>query len=229
MHEELRAAVRVANRRLGASGLVRGTFGNVSAIDRDAGVVVIKPSGVPYDQLTVEAISVVEVSSGKLLAGLRPSSDTATHLEIYRAFLHVGGVAHTHSPWATSFAQALRSIPCLGTTHADYFRGDVPVSRPLEPDEIVGDYEAATGRVIVETVAEPVAVPAVLVASHGSFTWGADADASVETAIALEDVARLAAQTLALTPGAQTIGQPLLDRHHSRKHGAGAYYGQPAS
>jgi L-ribulose-5-phosphate 4-epimerase len=226
MTNPLRAAVLAANLRLGATGLVRGTFGNASAVDRAAGTCAIKPSGVPYEQLTLDSISVVRLDDGALIDGARPSSDTPTHLELYRALPGIGGIVHTHSPWATSWAQARRSLPCLGTTHADAFHGEVPCSRPLFGAEITGEYEAATGRVIVEACVDPSGVPAVLVASHGPFTWGPDADAAVSAAIELEEAARLAALTLMLQPLQEPVAKELLDRHHLRKHGPGAYYGQ---
>lgn len=231
MHGELKAAVLAANLKLGASGLVSGSFGNVSGADRTTGVCVIKPSGVPYGDLEMETLSVVRIGDGSVLEGLRPSSDTPSHLELYRAFPTIGGIAHTHSSWATSWAQAGRSLPCLGTTHADSFHGDVPCSRELTEAEIAGDYEAATGRAIAEAcIAEdPLEVPAVLVAFHGPFTWGADANGAVEAAIALEEASRLAAQTLLLQPLQGVIAPALRQRHHRRKHGPDAYYGQSSA
>ncbi len=177
----LKREVREANLELVERGLVFDTFGNVSGIDRDLGLVVIKPSGVPYGELSPDDMAVVALESGEHLEGLKPSSDTPTHLEIYRSFATVGGVAHTHSTWASSWAQAHRSVPCFGTTHADYFRGPVPCSRDLTPEEVAGAYEKETGRVIVETfeALDPDEVPAVLVASHGVFTWGRDASRAV--------------------------------------------------
>ncbi len=227
---ELREAVCRATQELAASGLVMGTFGNVSAADHRAGVLAIKPSGVPYDALTPDRIVLVSLATGNVVAGdLRPSSDTPTHLELYRAF-GCGGVAHTHSEVATAFAQARLPIRCLGTTHADHFRGDVPVTRPLTRVEVESDYERNTGLVIVETFRDgarsPVEVPAVLVASHGPFTWGADAFEAVEHARVLEFLARME-RTVRLL-GADVAGpEPfLVDKHYLRKHGKDAYYGQ---
>lgn len=231
-HAELRERALAANRELVRVGLVVLTFGNASAADRDAGVMAIKPSGVGYDELSPEAMVVVDVASGATVDGShRPSSDTPTHLVLYRAFADVGGVVHTHSPFATAWAQAGRAIPCLGTTHADHFRGAVPVTRALTADEIAGEYEARTGDVIVETLAEhalaPLEMPAALVASHGPFSWGATVEEAVENAVALEAVAAAALRTEQLSPGAEGIGGDLLERHFRRKHGPAAYYGQP--
>jgi L-ribulose-5-phosphate 4-epimerase len=228
---ELRERVFEANRAIVDAGLVVLTFGNASAVDRTAGVMAIKPSGVPYDELDPDSMVVVDLESGEAREGdTRPSSDTPTHLVLYRAFEQVGGIVHTHSPFATAWAQARRELPCLGTTHADHFRGSVPVTRELTPDEIGGDYELRTGDVIVETVTglalDPLERPAVLVASHGPFAWGADAEEAVENAIALEVVAESSFRTELLRPGAEQIQAELLDRHFLRKHGPGAYYGQ---
>jgi L-ribulose-5-phosphate 4-epimerase len=231
-HVELRERVFEANCEIVRAGLVVLTFGNASGIDRAAGVMAIKPSGVPYDALGPEAIVLVDVESGTVLDGTyRPSSDTPTHLVLYRRFAAIGGIVHTHSPHATSWAQARREIPCLGTTHADHFHGPVPVTRPLGTDEIRGEYEACTGDAIVETLdrlqLDPLEMPAALVASHGPFAWGADAAQAVENAIALEAVAAMALHTVALESAAGGIEDDLLERHYLRKHGADAYYGQP--
>lgn len=227
----LKREVREANLELVERGLVFDTFGNVSGIDRDLGLVVIKPSGVPYGELSPDDMAVVALESGEHLEGLKPSSDTPTHLEIYRSFATVGGVAHTHSTWASSWAQAHRSVPCFGTTHADYFRGPVPCSRDLTPEEVAGTYEKETGRVIVETfeALDPDEVPAVLVASHGVFTWGRDASRAVLHAAVVEQVARMAQLSLELSPKLGEISPQLLDRHFLRKHGSHAYYGQVSS
>ena len=228
---ELRERVFEANREIVKAGLVVLTFGNTSAVDRAAGVMAIKPSGVPYDALDPDSMVLVDLESGEAREGdARPSSDTPTHLVLYRAFEQVGGIVHTHSPFATAWAQARREIPCLGTTHADHFRGPVPVTRELTGAEIGGDYERRTGDVIVETVTglgpDPLERPAVLVASHGPFAWGADAEKAVENAIALEVVAESSLRTELLRPGAEQVQPDLLDRHFLRKHGPGAYYGQ---
>lgn len=227
--EQLKVAVWRANLDLVKSGLVQQTFGNVSGIDRSRGLVVIKPSGVDYARLKPCHMSVVSLESGKLIDGdLRPSSDTPTHLVLYRAFKGVGGIAHTHSVYATAWAQAQREIPVFGTTHADFFPGPVPCTRLLKRHEIKTDYEAATGRVIVERLAEldPELVCGVLVAGHGPFTWGKTAHDAVQHAIALELIARLASETLSVRPRANPIPSALLEKHFSRKHGPGAYYGQ---
>jgi L-ribulose-5-phosphate 4-epimerase len=228
---ELREAVFEANRALVNAGLVMETFGNVSGVDRDAGILLIKPSGVPYERLTPAALVPVALDTGHVLEStLRPSSDTPTHLELYRAF-PCGGIAHTHSLWATAFAHARRPLACMGTTHADYFRGDVPVTRPLTADEVAGDYERYTGLVIVEAFRTrnlPAhEIPAVLVANHGPFTWGADPMAAVEHARVLEYLAHLEGARLAIAPDAPFPAGYLIDKHYLRKHGSHAYYGQP--
>jgi L-ribulose-5-phosphate 4-epimerase len=228
---DLRARVVRANLAIQAAGLVTLSFGNASAVDRERGVLLIKPSGVPYDELTPHSVVLVALDDGRVVEGtLRPSTDTPTHRFLYREFPEIGGIVHTHSLSATAWAQAGRAIPCLGTTHADFFRGTVPVSRPLRPDEIAGEYEWETGRVIVETLAgegrRPGDAPAVLVGSHGPFTWGPSPEAAVETAIALEMVAAMAFRTLAIDTDATEIAEDLLARHFDRKHGATAYYGQ---
>jgi L-ribulose-5-phosphate 4-epimerase len=226
----LRTAACRANIELARRGLARFTFGNASAVDRELGVVAIKPSGVPYDDLTPESMVVVELG-GKIVDGaLRPSSDLATHLELYRAFGGIGGVVHTHSHYATVWAQAQREIPCFGTTHADYFQGPVPVTAHLESLEITQDYEANTGRAIVRRFEgerlDPLRVPACLVAGHASFCWGASVARAVEIANLLEDVAHMAYDTITLNAAADPIPSLLLDKHFLRKHGPDAYYGQ---
>ncbi|MDR1832558.1 MAG: L-ribulose-5-phosphate 4-epimerase [Fusobacteriaceae bacterium] len=218
---ELRQSVCEANLSLPRYGLVTFTWGNVSAIDRQSGLVVIKPSGVEYDDLRPEDMAVVDLS-GNHLAGKKPSSDTATHLELYRNFPGAGGVVHTHSRWATIFAQMKKGVPALGTTHGDYFYGEIPCTRLMTPAEIAGPYEKNTGMVIVETCKNPDEIPAVLVASHGPFAWGKDAFEAVHNAVVLEEVAFMAWHC-GNTPPMQ---QELLDRHYLRKHGKNAYYGQ---
>ena len=232
MSDALRNAVLEANLAIVRAGLVVLTFGNVSAVDRAAGVMAIKPSGVAYGELTTESIVVLDLESGATVAGdARPSSDTPTHLVLYRAFPDVNGIVHTHSPSATAWAQACRELPCYGTTHADHFDGPVPVTRPLEPAEIAGDYERLTGEVIVERFAQleldPLDCPAALVAGHGPFAWGADVSHAVETAVALESVAASAFRTELLRSDAVPIDADLRGRHFRRKHGDTAYYGQP--
>jgi len=229
MLDDLKKQVYDANLRLVAEGLVIQTFGNVSGVDRDGGRVVIKPSGVSYDEMRPEQMVVVSLETGEVLdGGLGPSSDTPTHVELYRAFAAIGGVAHTHSLYATAWAQARKDIPPVGTTHADLFHGPVPCTRPLTDGQVRDDYERNTGRVIVERLERlsPAGVPGVLVASHGAFTWGASADAAVTAAAALEYIARLASETLRIEPYPKSISRGLLDKHFGRKHGPGAYYGQ---
>ena len=232
-HVDLQERVLEANLALGRAGLVVLTFGNASAVDRDSGVVAIKPSGVSYDQLTAADVAVVDLATGAVVVGdTRPSSDMPTHRALYRAWRDIGGVVHTHSAFATAWAQACLEIPCFGTTHADHFDGAVPVTRALTPEEIGGDYEGATGDVIVETFTtrelSPLARPAVLVASHGPFAWGPSVEEAVENAIALELVAASAFHSVALARGLEPIAPALLDKHFTRKHGPSAYYGQPA-
>lgn len=229
MLEELKAAVCLANLALVEEGLVVETWGNASGIDRQSGLVVIKPSGVPYAKMGPEHMVVVSLQNGKVVEGqLNPSSDTATHLVLYRAFSAVGGIVHTHSLYATAWAQAQRSIPAYGTTQADYWHGEVPCTRLLAPEEIKDNYETNTGQVIVERFhgLDPLAHPAVLVASHGPFTWGTDVSAAVRNAVVLEFVAHLARETRLLNPEVQPMQSSLLDKHFLRKHGPGAYYGQ---
>ena len=230
-YDALKEAVCRANLELVASGLVVLTWGNVSGADRDAGVMAIKPSGVAYDAMRAADMVVVSLETGEVVEGrLRPSSDTPTHLHLYRTFAAVGGIVHTHSGSAVSWAQAERDLPCFGTTHADHFYGPVPVTRRMRAEEIREAYEHHTGVVIAECLAtrglDPAEMPAVLVAGHGPFTWGPTPRKAVENAVALEATARMALDTLRLAPDAVGIDQALLDKHFLRKHGAGAYYGQ---
>ncbi len=229
MLEKLKAEVCQANLDLVKEGLVIQTWGNVSGVDRERGLMVIKPSGVPYDGMRPEHMVTVSLETGKVVEGtLKPSSDTPTHLVLYRAFKQIGGVVHTHSLYATAWAQARKGIPSYGTTQADYWYGDVPCTRLLTPKEIKNEYEANTGEVIVETFRklDPLQHPAVLVASHGPFTWGKDAHEAVHNAVVLEFIARLASETLRINPKAKPMQSALLDKHFLRKHGPGAYYGQ---
>jgi L-ribulose-5-phosphate 4-epimerase len=229
MLKELKAQVCKANLDLVKEGLVIQTFGNVSGIDRACGRVVIKPSGVGYNVMKPEHMVVVALDSGKVIEGdLRPSSDTPTHLVLYRAFKAIGGIVHTHSLFATAWAQAKREILALGTTHADYYHGPVPCTRAMTPKEIKGDYEVETGNVIVERFRElePLAFPGALVASHGPFAWGKTVGKAVEHAVALEYLARLASETLRVDARVGTMQRVLLEKHFLRKHGPGAYYGQ---
>ena len=227
---KLRESVYRANKELAGSGLVHGTFGNVSGVDREAGVFVIKPSGVPYEEQTPDHMVPVSLETGEVVdSRYRPSSDTPTHLELYRAF-PCGGIVHTHSEGASAFAQARLPIRCMGTTHADHFRGDVPVTRPLTREEVEGEYERNTGLVIIECFRQgglsAEDVPAVLVAQHGPFTWGRDPFEAVEHARVLEYVARMETRVRLLAPEAARPEAFLVDRHFLRKHGGAAYYGQ---
>ncbi|MCL2670546.1 MAG: L-ribulose-5-phosphate 4-epimerase [Clostridiales bacterium] len=222
MYSALKERVCAANLLLPEYKLITFTWGNVSEIDRARGVVAIKPSGVSYDALCPEDIVILDLDGNVLDGKLRPSSDAATHLELYKTFPNIGGVVHTHSRWATIFAQCKRGIPALGTTHADYFYGEVPITRDMRVEEIAEEYERNTGRVIAETCARPDEVPAVLVAGHGPFTWGKDAPEAVHNAVVLEEVAFMAWHC----GETDSIGQGLLDKHYLRKHGTDAYYGQ---
>ena len=225
---ELKKQVLEANRALETSGLVRLTWGNVSGIERKSGQVVIKPSGVPYHELKKEHLVVLDLNGNKIEGDLNPSSDTPTHLALYRAFPGIGGVAHTHSIYATMFAQAGREIPCFGTTHADHFSGTIPLARHLTPAEVEEDYEGNTGKCIIERFEKlnPVEMPGVLLHGHAPFTWGKDATTALVNSIALEAVAEMAWGTLLLAPGKTALPPHIMDKHYSRKHGAGAYYGQ---
>jgi L-ribulose-5-phosphate 4-epimerase len=228
--QALRGEVLEANLELVRRGLVLYTFGNASGIDRESGLVAIKPSGVPYEEMKPEQLVVTNLD-GRIVEGeLRPSSDLPTHLALYRAFPEIGGVAHTHSEYATAWAQARKAIPCFGTTHADYFHGPVPVTEPMNEDEIAGEYERNTGNAIVRAVkGNASSIPAVLVASHGPFAWGANAREAAHNAVILESVARTAYFTVTINAEAGPVEQALHDRHYLRKHGTTAYYGQPKS
>ncbi|HEY3934116.1 MAG TPA: L-ribulose-5-phosphate 4-epimerase AraD [Gemmatimonadales bacterium] len=228
MLDALRDEVLRANVALATSGLARFTFGNASAIDRAAGRVVIKPSGVPYSELTRESMVVTDLDGRVVEGALRPSSDLATHLVLYRAFVEIGGIVHTHSHFATAWAQAEREIPCLGTTHADYFHGSIPVTAPMPPHQITGEYEANTGAAIVDRFGnlDSATMPAVLVAGHAPFCWGASVSAAVHIAELLEEVATMAYHTVVINAEADEISAVLRDRHFFRKHGNAAYYGQ---
>lgn|SRR5690625_2627015 len=228
MLKDLKKQVYEANMLLKESGLIVLTWGNVSGIDRDKGLFVIKPSGVPYDELRPEDMVVVDLEGNKVEGDLNPSSDTPTHLELYRSFENIGGVAHTHSKWATIWAQAGKGIEAYGTTHADHFYGMIPCTRDMTDEEIKGDYELETGKVIVETFKglNPDHIPSVLVKSHGPFSWGKDAMDAVTNAIVLEEVALMAYGTVQLKKDITKMDQNLLDKHFLRKHGSDAYYGQ---
>lgn len=230
MLERLKKDVLEANLQLPKHGLVTFTWGNVSGIDRQTGLVVIKPSGVPYDELQIDDLVVLDLDGNVVEGTLRPSSDTPTHLALYRAFPQIGGIVHTHSPWATSWAQAGRAIPALGTTHADYFYGEIPCTRTLTEEEIERGYELETGNVIIETFVkvgiDPMAMPGILLSGHAPFSWGKNAIQAVHNAVVLEEVAKMALNTYMLNPQIKAIDQFLLDKHYLRKHGVNAYYGQ---
>ncbi len=228
MLEVLKQQVYEANMELPKRGLITYTWGNVSGIDREAGLFVIKPSGVDYDDLKPEDMVVMDLDGNKVEGDLKPSSDTATHLELYKAFPEIGGVVHTHSPEATSWAQAGRAIPCYGTTHADYFYGEIPCARCLTTEEIEDDYETNTGKVIIETFTgrNPMYVPGVLCSNHGPFTWGKDAAEAVHNAVVLEEVAKMALKTELIKADVKSAPQNIQDKHFYRKHGENAYYGQ---
>lgn len=228
MLEQLKQQVLEANLMLPKYGLVTFTWGNVSGIDREHGLVVIKPSGVPYEELSKDDLVVVDLQGNKVEGRLNPSSDTPTHLALYHAFPNIGAVVHTHSTWATSWAQSGQSIPALGTTHGDYFYGEIPCTRKMMPGEIQTNYELETGNVIIETFADldEMQMPGVLVHSHAPFCWGKDAIEAVHNAVVLEEVAEIAHHTMTLNRTASPMDQVLLDKHFLRKHGAQAYYGQ---
>lgn len=228
MLESLKKAVLEANLELPQKGLVTYTWGNVSGIDREKGLIVIKPSGVPYEELKLEDLVVLDLEGKKVEGKLKPSSDAPTHVILYKMCTEIGGVVHTHSPWATSWAQAGRGIPALGTTHADYFYGEIPCTRRMKKEEIEGSYEEETGNVIVETFKNlnPIYIPGVLVNNHGPFTWGKDAAEAVHNAVVLEEISKMALHTFTLNSQVTSISDVLLDKHFLRKHGKNAYYGQ---
>ncbi|WP_413358762.1 L-ribulose-5-phosphate 4-epimerase [Robertmurraya sp. 2P01SA] len=228
MLEDLKEAVLQANLELPRRGLVTYTWGNVSGIDRERGLVVIKPSGVPYEELTAKQMVVLDLEGNQVEGHLRPSSDTPTHLFLYKSLQEIGGIVHTHSLYATSWAQAGKDIPSFGTTHADYFYGSIPCTRELRNEEITHHYELETGKVIVETLQGhyPLHMPGVLVNQHAPFAWGKDAQQAVHNAVVIEEVAKMGIQTLLLNPSTKPISQVLLDKHFLRKHGESAYYGQ---
>lgn len=228
MLENLKKQVYEANMELPKRGLVTYTWGNVSGFDKESKLFVIKPSGVNYDELKPEDMVVVDLEGNIVEGKYNPSSDTATHLELYKAYPHIGGIVHTHSPWATAWAQAGRSIPCYGTTHADYFYGEIPCARSLTEDEIQGAYEKNTGFVIIESIGEknPLEIPGILCSNHGPFAWGKDANEAVHNSVVMEEVAKMAYHTETLNSGIKPVRQVLLDKHYLRKHGTNAYYGQ---
>ena len=230
MLEELRQQVYEANMELPKRGLVAYTWGNVSGIDRKSGLLAIKPSGVKYEDLSPESMVILDLDGNIVEGSLKPSSDTKTHIELYKAFPDIGGIVHTHSPYAAAWAQAGEDIPCYGTTHADYFYGPVPCARHLTPEEIEADYEKGTGTVIIETFTkrniDPNHVPAVICKSHGPFAWGKDADEAVYHAVVLEEISKMAVFTRQINAAALPVPQHVLDKHFMRKHGPDAYYGQ---
>lgn len=228
MLEGLKQSVLEANLELPGRGLVVYTWGNASGIDRDKGIVVIKASGVKYEDMTTEHMVVLDLDGNIMEGRYKPSSDTPTHLALYKAFPGIGGIVHTHSTWATVWAQAQRGVPCYGTTHADYFYGEIPCTRPMTEKEIKGEYEAETGTVIIEAFEgkDPMHVPGVLVASHGPFTWGKDAYDAVHNSVVLEQLSKTAYASCALNACIQPVPDTLLDKHFLRKHGKDAYYGQ---
>jgi L-ribulose-5-phosphate 4-epimerase len=228
MLDELKLKVFEANLDLVKHNLVLFTWGNVSGIDRDLGLIVIKPSGVSYDIMKPSDMVVIDLKGKKVEGNLNPSSDTATHLELYKKFKNIGGIVHTHSKFAVSWAQAGKSIPALGTTHADYFYGNIPCTRPMTDTEVKGEYEKETGTVIIETFKNinPDEMPAVLVHSHGPFTWGKNPEDAVHNSVVLENIAEIALNTLSINPKAGKMDKYLLDKHFLRKHGKNAYYGQ---
>lgn len=230
MLEELKLQVYKANMELPKRKLITYTWGNVSGMDRDTGYFVIKPSGVEYEALKVEDMVVMDLEGNKIEGDYKPSSDTATHLELYKKYPEIGGIVHTHSPWATSWAQAGRSIPLYGTTHADYFFGSIPCARSLTAEEIEGEYEKNTGLVIIETFEKnqlnPMYTPGVLCSNHGPFTWGVDAKEAVHNAVVLEEVAKMASRTERINPEVTEAPNSIRDKHFFRKHGENAYYGQ---
>ena len=228
MLEALRAEVLEANLELVRRGLVIYTFGNASGVSREHGLVAIKPSGVPYETMTAADMVITDLEGNVVEGNLRPSSDLATHVALYRAFPAIGGVVHTHSRHATAWAQARREIPCFGTTHADYFHGAIPVTEPLAPEEIETDYEANTGVAIIRRLEghDPLHSPAILVAGHAPFCWAKTVTEAAHLAVIVEEVAAMAWETVTVNPAAQPISDALLNKHHFRKHGPGAYYGQ---
>ena len=230
MLEELKERVLKENLELDKRGLVTYTWGNVSAIDREKGLIVIKPSGVKYEDMKAEHMVVVDLEGNVVEGNYRPSSDTATHIELYKKYTELGGVVHTHSTFATSWAQACNDIPAYGTTHADYFYGDIPCTRRLTEEEITRDYETETGKVIIETIEarkiKAIEVPGIVVASHGPFTWGKTPEEAVYNAVVLEEVAKMAYYTSSINPRIRQADKYLQDKHYFRKHGANAYYGQ---
>jgi len=228
MLEQLKQEVLEANQEIERTDLAKLTWGNVSGIDRESGMIVIKPSGVPYSKLKIDDMVVIDLENRKVEGALRPSVDAITHVLLYKAFPKIGGVVHTHSPCAVAFSQALREIPCLGSTHADHFLGPIPLARVLTPEEIREDYEGNTAKVIIERFEglDPLDMPAVLVAHHAPFVWGKNARDAMKNAVALESVADMALKSLALNPSAALIPEHMLQEHHARKHGPAARYGQ---